>query len=88
MQQAVEQIDRRGDGSLEAIDALAATGQTFANVADIGTGTGLLAFAALALWPSAKAIATDIDPVAIDVARDNAVSHLDGERQWTPSAAT
>ena len=59
-------------GCLEAIDAFAATGQTFANVADIGTGTGLLAFAALALWPSAKAIATDIDPVAIDVARDNA----------------
>jgi ribosomal protein L11 methyltransferase len=37
-----------------------------------GTGTGLLAFAALALWPDAKCIATDIDPVAIDVARDNA----------------
>ena len=44
----------------------------FANIADIGTGTGLLAFAALALWPDAKCIATDIDPVAIDVARDNA----------------
>ena len=44
----------------------------FANIADIGTGTGLLAFAALALWPEAKCIATDIDPVAVDVARDNA----------------
>ncbi|HYU95105.1 MAG TPA: 50S ribosomal protein L11 methyltransferase, partial [Sphingomicrobium sp.] len=44
----------------------------FANVADVGTGTGLLAFAALALWPEAKCIATDVDPVAIDVARDNA----------------
>jgi ribosomal protein L11 methyltransferase len=32
----------------------------------------LLAFAALALWPEAKCIATDVDPVAIDVARDNA----------------
>src|SRR4029077_14644688 len=32
----------------------------------------LLAFAALKLWPEAKCIATDIDPVAIDVARDNA----------------
>ena len=47
-------------------------GERFANIADIGTGTGLLAFAALALWPEAKCIATDIDPVAIDVARDNA----------------
>jgi len=26
----------------------------------------------LALWPEARVIATDIDPVAIDVARDNA----------------
>src|SRR5262249_30649393 len=42
------------------------------NIADIGTGTGLLAFAALALWPEAKCIATDIDPVAVDVSRDNA----------------
>ncbi len=32
----------------------------------------MLAFAALALWPGARAIATDIDPIAIDVARDNA----------------
>ena len=59
-------------GCLEALDALASDGQRFANVADIGTGTGLLAFAALALWPEAKAIATDIDPIAVDVARENA----------------
>jgi len=45
----------------------------FANIADIGTGTGLLAFAALALWPDAKCIATDIDQIAVDVARENAV---------------
>jgi ribosomal protein L11 methyltransferase len=32
----------------------------------------LLAFAALALWPGARCIATDIDPQAIEVARDNA----------------
>ena len=59
-------------GCLAALDGLEREGRTFANVADIGTGTGLLAFAALALWPVAKCIATDIDPVAIDVARDNA----------------
>jgi ribosomal protein L11 methyltransferase len=47
-------------------------GASFANIADIGTGTGLLAFAALALWPEAKCIATDIDSQAIDVARENA----------------
>ena len=59
-------------GCLGALDALASSGRRFANVADIGTGTGLLAFAALALWPGAKCIATDIDPIAVDVARDNA----------------
>jgi ribosomal protein L11 methyltransferase len=59
-------------GCLEALDKLEREGARFANIADIGTGTGLLAFAALALWPEAKCIATDIDPVAIDVARDNA----------------
>jgi len=59
-------------GCLEALDRLQCGGRRFTNVADIGTGTGLLAFAALALWPEAKCIATDIDPVAVDVARDNA----------------
>jgi ribosomal protein L11 methyltransferase len=59
-------------GCLEALDLLQKNGCGFTNIADIGTGTGLLAFAALALWPDAKCIATDIDPVAVDVARDNA----------------
>ncbi len=64
-------------GCLEALDALERGGANFANIADIGTGTGLLAFAALALWPDAKAIATDIDPVAVEVARDNAaINHI------------
>jgi ribosomal protein L11 methyltransferase len=59
-------------GCLEALDRLEREGKRFSNIADIGTGTGLLAFAALALWPEAKCIATDIDPVAVDIARDNA----------------
>ena len=59
-------------GCLAALDGLATDGQSFECVADIGTGTGLLAFAALALWPQARCIATDIDPVAVDVSRDNA----------------
>ena len=59
-------------GCLRALDRLEREGKRFANIADIGTGTGLLAFAALALWPEARCIATDIDAVAIDVARDNA----------------
>jgi ribosomal protein L11 methyltransferase len=37
-----------------------------------GTGTGLLAFAALHLWPRAYATASDIDARAVDVTGDNA----------------
>jgi ribosomal protein L11 methyltransferase len=59
-------------GCLAALDKLETGGKSFANIADIGTGTGLLAFAALSLWPEARCIATDIEPVAIEVARDNA----------------
>jgi ribosomal protein L11 methyltransferase len=59
-------------GCLEALDRLEREDSRFNNIADIGTGTGLLAFAALALWPEAKCIATDIDAVAIEVAQDNA----------------
>lgn len=58
-------------GCLAALDRLERSGARFCNVADIGTGTGLLAFAAITLWPEAKCIATDIDPIAIDVSRDN-----------------
>lgn len=59
-------------GCLMALDRLEREGRRYANLADIGTGTGLLAFAAMRLWPNARAIATDIDPVAVDVSRDNA----------------
>ena len=51
---------------------LKAEGLVTHNVADIGTGTGLLAFAALALWPHAKATGSDIDAVCAPVVEDNA----------------
>jgi ribosomal protein L11 methyltransferase len=50
----------------------------FRNVLDLGTGTGLLAFAAARLWPVANIAASDIDPISIDVVRENAV--LNGVR--------
>lgn len=59
-------------GCLAALDRLEVGGKKFSNIADIGTGTGLLAFAAMALWPDARAIATDIDAIAIDVSEENA----------------
>jgi ribosomal protein L11 methyltransferase len=57
-------------GCLAMLDAL--VDRRYANVIDLGTGTGLLAFAARHLWPEARVTATDIDPVAIEVTRENA----------------
>ena len=59
-------------GCLAALDRLEVSGKRFENIADIGTGTGLLAFAGMALWPAAKAIATDIDDIAVRVSEENA----------------
>ncbi|WP_432769383.1 MAG: 50S ribosomal protein L11 methyltransferase [Sphingopyxis sp.] len=59
-------------GCLAMLDRLARQGVVPRNIADIGTGTGLLAFAAMALWPRARTIASDIDPASIFVTRDNA----------------
>lgn len=57
-------------GCLAMLDRMA--GQNFTRAIDIGTGTGLLAFAARHLWPQAEIVATDIDPRAIVVTRENA----------------
>ena len=59
-------------GCLEMLGAIEASGVRARNIADIGTGTGLLGFAAMALWPSARLTATDIDPVCAQVIEDNA----------------
>lgn len=59
-------------GCLLMLDRLKRRGARFEAVADIGTGTGLLAFAARALWPRAQVIASDIDPISIAVTRENA----------------
>lgn len=57
-------------GCLRAIDAMAGDGVRPASVADIGCGSGVLAVAAASVWP-ARVIATDIDPVAIEVTEAN-----------------
>lgn len=58
-------------GCLAALDALARDGVAPSAVADIGCGTAVLAMAAARLWGGATVIASDIDPVAIDVAAAN-----------------
>lgn len=62
-------------GCLIALDRLSRAGLAFDNILDLGTGTGLLALAALRLWPSARAAASDVDPVAIEVAAQNAAAN-------------
>jgi ribosomal protein L11 methyltransferase len=59
-------------GCLAMLDAMKRQGLRFDHIVDIGTGTGLLAFAARYLWPRAYLTASDIDPVSIDVTADNA----------------
>jgi ribosomal protein L11 methyltransferase len=64
-------------GCLAMLDRMKSAGKRFDLVADIGTGTGLLAFAAHALWPRACFTASDIDPVSIEVTADNArINHV------------
>lgn len=62
-------------GCLAMLDAMKRRGERFDLIADIGTGTGLLAFAALHLWPRAYATASDIDPVSITVTAENAAAN-------------
>lgn len=59
-------------GCLKILDTMRSQGVIARNIADIGTGTGLLAFAALKLWPRAYATASDIDAVCAGVVEDNA----------------
>ena len=58
-------------GCLRALDRLIDAGIICENVADIGCGTAVLAMAAARVWPN-PVIASDIDPVAVDVAKANA----------------
>jgi ribosomal protein L11 methyltransferase len=59
-------------GCLTMLDRMKREGKHFDHIVDIGTGTGLLAFAAKYLWPRAYLTASDIDPISIDVTISNA----------------
>jgi ribosomal protein L11 methyltransferase len=62
-------------GCLAMLDTMKRSGKRFDHIVDIGTGTGLLAFAARHLWPRAYLTASDIDPVSVEVTADNAGSN-------------
>jgi ribosomal protein L11 methyltransferase len=55
---------------------LAVEGFVPARVADVGCGTAVLAMAAARLWPATRpVIASDIDPVAVEVAEANVAAN-------------
>ncbi|MBL4639849.1 MAG: 50S ribosomal protein L11 methyltransferase, partial [Kordiimonadaceae bacterium] len=55
---------------LEAITEYATTLKP-TTILDLGTGSGVLALAAHKVWPEARVTASDIDPIAITVTREN-----------------
>ncbi|MBL3571203.1 50S ribosomal protein L11 methyltransferase [Rhodovulum sp. BSW8] len=61
-------------GCLRAVDRLAEAGLAPGAVADIGCGTAVLAMAAAHLW-QVPILASDIDPVAVEVAEANVAAN-------------
>lgn len=59
-------------GCLIMLERMRREGMVARNLIDVGTGTGLLAFAARQLWPRAIVTASDIDPVCEGVVAENA----------------
>ncbi len=57
-------------GCLRALDRLAETGEAIEKIADVGCGTAVLAMAAARVWDG-EIVASDIDPVAVEVAEAN-----------------
>src|SRR5262249_9110944 len=50
---------------------------------DVGTGTGILAMAAALLVPGSEIVAIDVDPVTVEIARQNlALNHVAGVRAF------
>ena len=62
---------------LSVLSDLARGQAAFHNVLDLGTGTGLLAIGAAKLWKK-RVLASDIDPVAVEVTRENARANSAG----------
>ena len=74
-------------GCLLAFERLLATGARPGAVLDIGCGTAVLAMAAARALPNARVLATDIDPVAVEVADANLVANALADRVETAVAA-
>ena len=74
-------------GCLLALEDLLAGGVAPDRVADVGAGTAVLAMAAAQVFPAAAVTASDIDAVAVEVARANlAVNGLGGRVEAVEAA--
>lgn len=73
------------EGCLEMIDRVLRM-RRYKRILDLGTGSGVLAIAAARLC-RARILATDIDPVAVEVARQNARKNSCGSRIVMKTAA-
>ncbi len=71
---------------LGELDALAASGAAVDRLLDVGAGSGILAIAAVKLWPGAHAIAVDNDPIAVTACGENAA--INGVTDRITSALT
>jgi ribosomal protein L11 methyltransferase len=57
---------------LDAIELLEDRGHHPGRILDAGCGSGILAIAALRVWPTARGVCRDVDPEAVETARENA----------------
>jgi ribosomal protein L11 methyltransferase len=57
---------------LTALERLEAEGLAPGRFLDAGCGSGILAIAALRIWPAARGVCLDVDPEAVATARENA----------------
>ncbi len=73
-------------GCLTALDAMVSRGLVKHNIADIGCGTAVLAMAAAKVWPY-SVLASDIDAVAVEVARTNVAANGLSDRVHVIEAA-
>ena len=67
-------------GCIEAMEYLAEnlSSEALKKILDIGTGSGVLSFAAEKLWPAAKIVGCDIDPISVEIALINKEANQSG----------
>ncbi len=68
------------EGALQALLSLKEQGREFANVLDMGCGSGILSITAAMLWPAARILAVDIEPEALTATRENALENHVADR--------